>query len=285
MRVLLIGANGQLGSDLVKAFRAHEVIAATRQTLDVVCFQQVRETVLKHQPHVIINTAAFHKVDVCETEVLSSFEVNAYGVRNLALAAQEAKAILVHFSTDYVFDGTARTPYTESDTPNPINAYGISKLAGENFLKYLWEESYIIRTCGLYGYAGSSGKGSNFVELMLKKALNHERIQVVSDQRLTPTSTRELARKVSELIQTGHYGVYHVTCQGECSWYEFAQEIFALQGVEASLSPTTSKEFKAAARRPSYSVLENAKLKELGMDDLKDWRVALQEYLENRPRH
>src|SRR4030095_8904353 len=105
-------------------------------------FQQVRDTVLTHQPDVIINTAAFHKVDVCETEIMSAFEVNAYGVRNLALAAQEAKAVLVHFSTDYVFDGTARVPYTESDTPNPINAYGVSKLAGENFLKYLWEESY-----------------------------------------------------------------------------------------------------------------------------------------------
>jgi len=233
---------------------------------------------------VIINTAAFHKVDVCETEIMSSFEVNAYGVRNLALVAREAKAVLVHFSTDYVFDGTARVPYRESDFPNPINAYGISKLAGENFLKYLWEEFYIIRTCGLYGHAGSSGKGGNFVEMMLKKALNNERIQVVSDQRLTPTSTRELARKVSELVETRNYGVYHVTCQGECSWYEFAQEIFALRGVKANLTPTTSKEFRSAARRPSYSVLENAKLKELGMDDLKDWRVALQEYLENRPR-
>jgi dTDP-4-dehydrorhamnose reductase len=281
---LLIGANGQLGSDLVKALKGHEVIPATRQTLDVVCFQQVRDTVLKHQPDVIINTAAFHKVDVCETEVMSSFETNAYGVRNLALAAREAKAVLVHFSTDYVFDGTARTPYTESDTPNPVNAYGISKLAGENFLKYLWEESYLIRTCGLYGYAGSSGKGGNFVEMMLKKALNNERIQVVSDQRLTPTSTRELARKVSELIDTRNYGVYHITCQGECSWFEFAQEIFALRGIRASLTPTTSKEFKSAARRPSYSVLENAKLKKLGMDDVKDWRIALQEYLENRPR-
>jgi dTDP-4-dehydrorhamnose reductase len=284
VRTLLIGANGQLGSDLVKALKGHEVIPATRQTLDVVCFQQVRDTVLKHQPDVIINTAAFHKVDVCETEVMSSFETNAYGVRNLALAAREAKAVLVHFSTDYVFDGTARTPYTESDTPNPVNAYGISKLAGENFLKYLWEESYLIRTCGLYGYAGSSGKGGNFVEMMLKKALNNERIQVVSDQRLTPTSTRELARKVSELIDTRNYGVYHITCQGECSWFEFAQEIFALRGIRASLTPTTSKEFKSAARRPSYSVLENAKLKKLGMDDVKDWRIALQEYLENRPR-
>lgn len=282
MKILLIGAGGQLGSDLVEVLKAHELVAATHRSLDVVRFQMVQEEFRRHQPEVVINTAAFHKVDVCETEVMSAFEVNAYGVRNLALAAREVEAVLVHFSTDYVFDGTSNRPYRESDPPKPINVYGVSKFAGEKLLEYLWQKCFIIRTCGLYGHAGSSGKGGNFVEMMLKKALNEEPMRVVEDQRLTPTSTRELARKVKELIQTKHYGLYHITSNGECSWYEFAREIFASQGIKANLTPTTSREFKAAARRPAYSVLENAKLKQLGMDDLKDWREALHEYLKSR---
>ncbi|PYV40947.1 MAG: dTDP-4-dehydrorhamnose reductase [Acidobacteria bacterium] len=284
MKILLIGANGQLGSDLAEVLKAHDLIPATHQELDVVRFEKVQEEFRKCQPEVVINTAAFHRVDVCETEVMSAFEVNAYGVRNLALAAREVEAVLVHFSTDYVFDGKSSQPYTESDLPNPINAYGVSKLAGEKLLEYLWQKCFIIRTCGLYGHAGSSGKGGNFVEMMLRKALHEEPIRVVEDQRLTPTSTRELARKVKELIQTKHYGLYHITSNGECSWYEFAREIFGSQGIKANLTPTTSREFRAVARRPAYSVLENARLKQLGMDDLKDWREALHEYLKNRTR-
>jgi dTDP-4-dehydrorhamnose reductase len=282
LRILLIGANGQLGSDLVKISGAHEVVAKTHQDLDVVHFPTVQEQVRKTQPDVIINTAAFHQVDLCETEVLAAFEVNAYGVRNLALAAREVDSVLVHFSTDYVFEGTAGKPYTEDDAPNPINAYGISKLAGEKFIRYLWPKSFVIRTCGLYGHAGSSGKGGNFVEAMLQKALHGDPIRVVNDQRLTPTSTRELARKVMEIVPTKHYGLYHITGNGECSWYEFAQTIFELKGIRARLGPTTAREFNAAARRPAYSVLDNTRLRQLGMDDLHDWRQALKEYLENR---
>jgi dTDP-4-dehydrorhamnose reductase len=282
LRILLIGANGQLGSDVAKISGAHEVVARTHQDLDIVHFATVQEEIRKIQPEVIINTAAFHKVDLCETEVLPAFEVNAYGVRNLALAAREVEAVLVHFSTDYVFEGTSTKPYTEDDAPNPVNAYGISKLAGEKFVRYLGPKSFIIRTCGLYGHAGSGGKGGNFVEMMLKKALSGDAIRVVNDQRLTPTSTRELARKVMEIILTKHYGLYHITGSGECSWYEFAQAIFELQGIEARLSPTTAREFNAAAQRPAYSVLENTRLQRLGMDDLQDWRQALKEYLANK---
>jgi dTDP-4-dehydrorhamnose reductase len=284
LRILLIGANGQLGSDLVKISGKHELLARTHQDLDIVRFPLVQEQVRRIQPEIIINTAAFHKVDLCETEVLSAFEVNAYGVRNLALAAREMDSVLVHFSTDYVFEGTGSRPYTEDDLPNPVNAYGISKLAGEKFVRYLWPKSFVIRTCGLYGHAGSSGKGGNFVEMMLKKALHGDSIRVVNDQRLTPTSTRELARKVMELILTRYYGLYHITGSGECSWYEFAQAIFELEGIGADLSPTTAREFNAAAQRPAYSVLQNARLQELGMDDLKDWKQALKEYLANRTR-
>jgi len=282
LRILLIGANGQLGSDLLKLSGAHEVVARTHQELDIADVGKVQEEVRRVQPDVIINTAAFHKVDVCETEIGRAFEVNACGVRNLALAAREVAATLVHFSTDYVFEGNSSQPYTEEDIPNPINAYGVSKLAGEKLVRYLWSKSFVIRTCGLYGHAGSSGKGGNFVEMMLSKALRGESIRVVSDQRLTPTSTRELARKVIDLISTNHYGLYHVTSNGECSWYEFARAIFELKSITANLSPTTSREFNAAAGRPAYSVLQNRRLQHLGMDDLRDWRQALEEYLSTR---
>jgi dTDP-4-dehydrorhamnose reductase len=282
LKILLIGANGQLGSDLLKLSATHEVVARTHQDLDVVNLARVQEEVRRIQPQVIINTAAFHKVDLCETEVLPAFEVNAYGARNLALAAKEVEAALVHFSTDYVFEGKSSRPYAEDDPPNPVNAYGVSKLAGEKLIRYLWPRSFVIRTCGLYGHAGSSGKGGNFVEMMLNKAARGEPIRVVNDQRLTPTSTRELARKVMDMISTQHYGLYHVTSNGECSWFEFAQTIFELQGIKANLSATTAREFNAAAQRPAYSVLENARLQRLGMDDLQPWRQALEEYLSTR---
>jgi dTDP-4-dehydrorhamnose reductase len=175
-------------------------------------------------------------------------------------------------------------PYTEADEPNPFSAYGISKLAGEKFLSYLWEKHFLIRTCGLYGHAGLDGKGMNFVENMLKKAQTGQPLRVVHDQRVTPTSTRELARKVTELIETNYFGLYHITSGGDCTWYEFAREIFALAGITAQLEPTTQNEFNAPARRPAYSVLENARLKNLGLDDLKPWREALREYLASRPR-
>jgi dTDP-4-dehydrorhamnose reductase len=284
LKILLIGVNGQLGSDLVTMLKGHEVIGTTHQMLDVTDFEHVKQTIRKHEPQAIINTSAFHKVDVCEEEILAAFGVNAYGVRNLALAAREVHAVLYHFSTDYVFGGgEQRTPYKESDARHPINAYGISKAAGEDFAAYLWEKSVVIRTCGLYGHAGTSGKGGNFVETMLKKANNGESIKVVDDQRLTPTSTREVARKVCDLVQKPHYGLFHITAGGDCSWYEFAREIFAIQGIRADVSPTTSDAFKSPARRPAYSVLENARLKALGLDDLEEWREGLRDYLESRP--
>ncbi len=284
-RILLIGAHGQLGSDLGLALSPYEVTGTTHQSLDVVQPDQVKQVVQTCRPQVIINTSAFHKVDICETEVMRAFEVNAYGIRNLAIAAREADAVLVHFSTDYVFDGASSRPYMEEDPPNPVNVYGVSKLAGEKMVRFLWEKSFVIRSSGLYGHAGSSGKGGNFVEMMLKKARNHEAIRVVDDQRLTPTSTRELARKVVELFETGHFGLYHITAGGECSWYQFAKKIFELKGIRTNLASTSSRDYRSPARRPAYSVLANARLQQLGMDDLKSWDAALQEYLEYRPHY
>lgn len=283
MKCLVIGANGQLGSDLVKSLSPHEVIGTTHQDLDVTQAEQVLQRVQKCRPEVIINTSAFHKVDLCEMETLEAFRVNAVGVRNLCVAARKVDAVLVHFSTDYVFEGNLRHPLIENADTNPINVYGVSKLAGEKIIRYLWEKSFVIRTCGLYGHAGSSGKGGNFVETMLKKGKAGDAIRVVDDQVLTPTSTQELARKVSELIRTEHFGLYHVTSDGECSWYEFAAAIFEIAKINATLLPTTSAEFKSTARRPAYSVLENGHLRRLGMDDMKSWKEALRDYIVERP--
>ncbi len=282
MKILLIGASGQLGTDLVDALSHHELVTPPRQSLDVVQRDQIRQVLQSERPQVVINTAAFHRVDECESEVLTSFQVNGEAVRNLALAARDIDAVLVHYSTDYVFDGSASRPYLEEDRPRPLNVYGVSKLAGEQLVESVWKKSFLIRTCGLYGRAGSRGKGGNFVETMIRKARRGESIRVVDDQRLTPTSTRELARKTADLMETPHYGLCHVTAKGDCTWYEFAREIFTLLGVQADLSPTTSDQFRSAARRPAYSVLANHRLGELGMDDLKDWREALRDYL--RPR-
>ena len=282
MKILLIGASGQLGTDLVAALSRHQLVTPPRHTLDVLRPDQIRRVLQSERPRVVINTAAFHQVDACESEVLTAFQANGEAVRNLGLAARDIDAVLVHYSTDYVFDGSAARPYLEGDRSRPLNVYGASKLAGEHLLEAVWQKHFLIRTSGLYGHAGSRGKGGNFVETMIRKAENGESIRVVHDQRLTPTSTLELARKTAALIKTSHYGLYHVTSGGNCTWYEFAREIFRLLEIRADLAPTTSDSFAAAARRPAYSVLANHRLDGVGMDDLKHWKDALRDYLSDR---
>ena len=282
MKILLIGASGQLGADLAKVLAGHELLAPPRRSLDLLQPNRIRQVLQSERPQVVINTAAFHRVDDCESRASTAFQVNGEAVLNLALAARDIEAVLVHYSTDYVFDGAAARPYREGDLPRPINVYGVSKLAGEHLLASAWERHFLIRTSGLYGRAGSSGKGGNFVETMIRKATAGESVRVVHDQRLTPTSTRELARATAALVETSHYGLFHVTSKGNCTWYEFAGEIFQLLGLEPDLTPTTSDAFAAAARRPAYSVLANHHLDDLGMDDLKHWKDALREYLGDR---
>ena len=191
---------------------------------------------------------------------------------------------MVHFSTDYVFDGRKNKPYTENDLPSPLSVYGISKLAGEYFVLNFCKKSYLIRTTGLYGVAGCNGKGGNFVQLMLKMASEGKDIKVVNDQILTPTSTKELAEQINQLIETKCYGLYHITNNGECSWYEFAKAIFEIKGLNVNLEPVTTKQFFVGAgftpaRRPGYSVLENYNLKKINIDNMSHWRIALKNYL------
>ena len=284
MKVLLIGANGQLGSDLVKTLSGVDLVPLTHSDIDIRETVGVRETLRRHAPDVVINTAAYHKVDECETNVEKTFEVNTYGVRNLAMACQGQGAALLHMSTDYVFGGDAerRTPYLETDTPAPINTYGIAKLAGEYFVRYLLDRYWIVRSQWLYGVAGASGKGGNFVELMLRLAREGRDIKVVDDQVGSPTYTLDLARKIGQLIETTDYGLYHVTNAGSCTWYDFARKIWELAGLEPNAEPTTTAAFGAVATRPAYSVLENAALREIDLDDMRPWEEALAAYMEER---
>jgi dTDP-4-dehydrorhamnose reductase len=241
--------------------------------------QQVNSILSSNMPDVVINTAAYHRVDDCEDNVELSFAVNSYAVRTIARICNDLGITFVHFSTDYVFGGEKKTPYIEDDCPNPHSVYAVSKLAGEFFVRNICSRYYLIRTCGLYGAKGVSGKGGNFIETMIRLANGKKPLNVVSDQIVTPTYAKELAAKVSQLIRTEEYGFYHITNNGGCSWYEFARTIFELTGIDADISPISSSEFGAKARRPAYSVLENRNLKLLGLDDMMQWHDALKEYL------
>jgi dTDP-4-dehydrorhamnose reductase len=287
-RVALIGSNGQLGSDISRLWstselgrRGDQLIGLVHNDIEVTDEAQVRSVLSGIQPGIVINTAAYHRVDDCETNALQALEVNGLGVKYLAEACRELGAVLVHFSTDYVFGGDTTTPYTETDAALPVSAYGISKVAGEQYLRYLMPEDHIlVRSSGLYGVAGASGKGGNFVETMLRFAREGRAIKVVDDQVSAPTSTRDLAATVIEILAKGGRGTYHITNQGQCSWYDFAREIFSLTGQNPDLTPTTSADYASAAIRPAYSVLENTRLRELGIEQPRPWQEALTDYLQ-----
>lgn len=284
MRVVVIGANGQLAHDLIPVLEAvgYEVVGLMHAQIEVSDLESVRTALGAAQPQIVINTAAYHKVDEVEDNPDQAFAVNAVGPRNLALVCRDLEAPLVHLSTDYVFSGRKGSPYVESDPVDPVNIYGISKAAGEMVLRYLWPQHFIVRSSGLYGIAGSSGKGGNFVELMLRLAREGRSIKVVNDQKLTPTSTRALARQIAALIRTQAYGTYHATCQGECTWYDFAAEIFRRSGLNPELAPQTTAQSGTRVIRPPYSVLENANLKRIGLDLMLPWQDAFVAYLQER---
>jgi dTDP-4-dehydrorhamnose reductase len=283
MKHLVIGAAGQLGRDLCSRLGG-EVIAAGRDRADLTRPDLLRTTLDEVRPDVVVNCAAYNFVDRAEAEAQEAFAVNALGARDLARLCGERECVLVHFSTDYVFglDAGRTLPYRETDKPGPISVYGTSKLAGEAFVRALCPRHFVIRSCGLYGVRGSGGKGGNFVETMLKFAAAGKAIRVVTDEVCTPTYTADLAAAATPLIATGRFGLYHVTNAGACSRYEFAAEIFRQAGINADLTPTTAREFGAAARRPAYAVLANDKYESLGLPRLRDWKAALAAYLEER---
>jgi len=279
MRVVLIGATGQLGSDLARSFAQEELTCLNHQELEVCDHPRVRDVLTSVGPDLVINTSAFHKVDLCEEQVQKSFAVNAFAVKNLAEVCAELNCALVHFSSDYVFDGEKGSPYAEEDRPGPVNVYGASKLTGEYFVQMACPQHLLVRTSGLFGLAGASGKGGNFVETMVRLGREREVVRVVNDQTLSPTLTQDLAGMVYELVSTGAYGLYHINNSGYCSWYELACRIFESMQLPARLEPTTSQEFGAKARRPRFSVLESAGLARLNLPSLRPWEEAVKEYL------
>jgi dTDP-4-dehydrorhamnose reductase len=284
MKVVVTGATGQLGQEVVKALAGEQVEAFGRLELDLCDFVYTRKIISGARPDVVVNAAAFTRVDDCEVEPERAFWTNTFAVRNLSQVCADTGCVLVHVSTDYVFDGASRDPYMEDDTPNPLSVYGISKLAGEYFVRSLAPRHMVIRTSGLYGPGGASSRRGNFVETMLRLADRGGPIRVVDDQVLTPTSAGDVARKIAGLIRFDRYGIYHVTDAGQCSWFEFAREIFALAGLRPSLEPISAEAFGARARRPAYSVLAHARLAALGLDDLPAWRDALAAYLKDQGR-
>jgi len=279
---VVLGANGQLGSDLCRTVdrESFTLGAMTREDIEVRDHPSVAAVLESLQPTVIINTTAFHKVEACETDVEQAFDVNCIAVRNLALVADRLGARLVHFSTDYVFDGTAGHPYPETAAPNPLNAYGASKTTGEFFVRALCRDHLIIRTSGLYGVAGSSGKGGNFVQTMLQLGRERGEVSVVTDQVLSPTFTLDLAQKVWQLVAADVQGTIHVTNSGSCSWYEFARAIFELSDMAVAVHPINTASSGSPVRRPPFSALANARLEAEGLGTLRPWKEALVDYLQ-----
>lgn len=278
---VIIGSNGQLGTDLAPALADFRVTGLTHADLDVTDAARARDVLARLVPQVVINTSAYHKVDVCEDEPGASFAVNASGAYGLARLAAELDFTLVHFSSDYVFSGAGSRPWRETDLAEPVSVYGASKLAGEVLVRAYAPRHYVIRTTGLYGVAGASGKGGNFVETMLRLGKAGP-VRVVDDQVMTPTATADLAAAVAALLRREAevaYGLYHVTSGGQCSWYHFAKTIFEQAGLTVDLTPITTAESGSKARRPAFSVLDHGKWMAAGFAELRPWSAALADYL------
>ena len=281
MKVLLLGARGQLGSDLRLSGAAHEIIAPARDALDVTDAGAMRGAIAAARPDVVINCAAFHNVPLCETEPEQAFRTNVIAVRDIALACAERRVRLVTFSSDYVFGGDQSTPYAEDAVPHPLQVYGITRLAGEHAaLASAPDHAIIIRTCGLYGAVGASSKGGNFVNGRVAEARAGQDLEMASEQVISPTATIDLARATWQLLAAsgGGPGIYHLVNDGACSWYEFAREIFALTGSRGTVHPVDRGARTGAMRRPRYSALANTRARALGVT-LRPWREALAGYV------
>jgi len=286
MKIAVIGADGQLGTDICKVLEksSHELIRLTVEHIDVTDMDRVSGVLKETKPHLTINTAAFHHVEKCEDDPGQAFRVNALGPRNLAKVCSDIDATLMQISTDYVFDGKKQTPYIETDKPMPLNVYANTKLSGEHFVEAIANKYYILRVSGIYGKAPCIGKGGlNFIELMLKLSREREEVRVVDNEFLTPTSTVEISRQILHMIDNqAHFGLYHVTAEGSCSWYEFAKEIFEITKPKIKFNKAAPGEFAVKVKRPEYSVLENKFLKDRGLNIMRHWKDGLKEYLSDK---
>ena len=277
MKIVITGAKGQLGTELINQLRNMEgmdIIPTDRDELNIIDINSVNEFLLNNKPDVVINCAAHTAVDLCETDVENAYKINEVGTRNLAIVCEKIGAKLVQVSTDYVFDGNGTRPYREDDTTCPNSIYGTSKLMGENFVREFCSRYFVVRTAWLYG------EGNNFVRTMLKLSETNSELNVVNDQFGSPTSTVDLAKAIIDLMTTEHYGVYHGTCEGQCSWYDFAKKIFEIKNIDIKVNPVTSEEFKRPAPRPAYSVLDNFMFKLVGLNSFRNWEESLKEYLD-----
>ena len=288
-RVVLIGCNGQVGSEIVRRWEEHaglrdvKLIGLTHADLELTDREQLARTLRETDPDLVINTAGFLRVDECESNPELACLTNGVAIKHLADACAGQDALLVHFSTDYVFDGEKRSPYQETDEPFPINAYGLSKLLGEQFVRYrLPDRHLIIRTSGVYGPAGSRNKGGNFIDTMLRLAREGRDLKVVGDQVFSPTYAPDLAATVLKAIEEHVSGTLHLTNSGETSWHDFAKLAFELAGLAPNLAPTTSEAYGAPARRPPYSVLNNGLAARVGIQPMRPWQEGLSAYVSAR---
>lgn len=284
-KILVTGCNGQLGRAIRKEYAASDVEFINTDvvegegvvSLDITDVDAVLKLVRAEKPDVIINCAAHTNVDKCEEQWDLAYKINAIGPRNLSIAATEADAKMIHVSTDYVFEGNGTRPYTEFDAPNPVSAYGKTKLEGENFVREFAKKHFILRTAWLYG------DGKNFVKTMLALAENHDELNVVCDQVGTPTSAVELAKMIHYLEDTENYGTFHATCEGDTNWADFAEAIFKRAGKNVKVNHVTSKQYKemnpASANRPAYSILEDYMIKLTSDFVMADWQDALDVYM------
>ena len=277
-KIIVTGADGQLGRAINLQYAGnteYELVNTDVGELDITSIDKVMEFARDVRPYAIINCAAYTAVDACEKEEDLAFRINALGARNLSIAAGETGAKLMHVSTDYVFDGNGSRPYRETDPTGPQGAYGRTKLAGENFVREFGSRHLIIRTAWLYG------DGKNFVKTMLRLSETNDKVRVVMDQVGSPTSASELAKAIAYLLPTENYGLFHGTCEGDCSWAEFTKEIFRLAGRSTVVEAITTEEYGAAAKRPAYSILENYMLKMTTDFMFADWHDAIAEYIRN----
>lgn len=279
-RAVVFGNRGQLGVELVRELtqRGYQVEGFDRPEMDIAQREPVEQCLAQIDPAVVFNAAAYNQVDVAEEEPLAAFEVNALAVRNIALVCRQMDARLVHYSTDYVFDGTASRPYTEEDQTHPLGAYGVSKLAGELYAQAYLDAPLIIRTSGVFGPGGLHTARGNFIELMLRLADSGKPIRVVEDHIASPAYAPLLASRSVDLFEKGQQGVFHIGGGTPISWFNYARMIFEIAGLAPELRPTTEREYRTAARRPKYSALSNAKMESLGLEPMPPLELAVKSY-------
>lgn len=283
-KIVLLGGGGQLGVELAREFerRRWSVQRFDRKSLDITDAHTVEAALAQADPNVVVNAAAYNQVDIAESEPLTAYQANALGVRNLAVACRQVDAQLVHYSTDYVFDGTKGSPYVETDLPHPLGAYAVSKMAGELYAQAYLDNALVIRTSGVFGPGGMFTPRGNFVELMLRLARSGNPIRVVQDHVASPTYAPAMAVRTADMIDRGLSGLFHMGGGEPISWYAYARLIFDLAGLKPELAATDEREYRTAARRPKFSALSNQKLNAAGIAPMPPLREAIAEYLTAR---